>query len=145
MKKICLLMMVFLLGACTNEKPAEIEAIDVKEEVSRKEEEKIITHIDAGREDEFVAALTPLIAINSVTGDAAPGMPFGPGPAAALEEALKLAAEWGLITENHEGYVGTADLNGGEDALHILGHLDVVAPGEGWTVTQPYEPISSGA
>ena len=36
--------------------------------------------------------------------------------------------------------MGTAGLNGGEDALHILGHLDVVAPGEGWTVTQPYAP-----
>ncbi len=51
MKKICLLMMVFLLGACTNEKPAEIEAIDVKEEVSRKEEEKIITHIDEDKKE----------------------------------------------------------------------------------------------
>jgi len=39
----------------------------------------------AGREDEFVEVLTPLIAVNSVTGEAAPGMPFGPGPAKALE------------------------------------------------------------
>ena len=45
----------------------------------------------AGREDEFVDALAPLIAIDSTTGEAAPGMPFGPGPAAALEASLKLA------------------------------------------------------
>ena len=38
-----------------------------------------------GREDEFCEALAPLIAINSITGDAAPGMPFGPGPDAALK------------------------------------------------------------
>ncbi len=88
----------------------------------------------------LVDAVCRLVAIDSVEGEPAPGAPFGPGPAAALDEALKLAAEWGLITTNHEGYVGTADLNDSEDALHILGHLDVVAPGEGWTVTQPYSP-----
>ncbi len=88
----------------------------------------------------LVDAVCRLVAIDSVEGEPAPGAPFGPGPAAALDEALKLAGEWGLITENHEGYVGTADLNDAEDALHILGHLDVVAPGEGWTVTEPYSP-----
>ena len=88
----------------------------------------------------LVDAVCRLVAIDSVEGDPAPGAPFGPGPAAALDEALKLADEWGLITTNHEGYVGTADLNSAEDALHILGHLDVVAPGDGWTVTEPYSP-----
>ena len=39
----------------------------------------------AGREDEFVAALAPLIAIDSTTGESAPGMPFGPGPDAAMK------------------------------------------------------------
>ena len=76
--------------------------------------------------------------------EGAPGAPFGPGPARALDEALKIAGEWGLITKNHEGYVGTADLCDKEDALHILGHLDVVAPGEGWTVTKPYSPLREG-
>jgi len=88
----------------------------------------------------LVDAVCRLVAIDSVEGEPAPGAPFGPGPAAALDEALKLASEWGLTATNHEGYVGTADLNEGEDALHILGHLDVVAPGEGWTVTEPYAP-----
>jgi len=92
------------------------------------------------KEQMLVDAVCRLVSIDSVEGEPAPGAPFGPGPAAALDEALKLAAEWGLITTNHEGYVGTADLNGNEDALHILGHLDVVHPGDGWTVTQPYEP-----
>lgn len=94
----------------------------------------------ADKEKLLVEAVSRLVAIDSVEGEPAPGAPFGPGPAAALKEALAIAEEWGLSVENHEGYVGTADLNGGEDALHILGHLDVVAPGEGWTVTQPYAP-----
>lgn len=94
----------------------------------------------ADKEKTLVDAVSRLVSIDSVEGEPAPGAPFGPGPAAALKEALAIAREWGLTAENHEGYVGTADLNGGEDALHILGHLDVVAPGEGWTVTQPYTP-----
>ena len=94
----------------------------------------------ADKEKLLVEAVSRLVSIDSVEGDGAPGAPFGPGPAAALEEALTIAKEWGLAAENHEGYVGTASLNDGEDALHILGHLDVVAPGEGWTVTQPYAP-----
>ncbi len=94
----------------------------------------------ADKEKLLVEAVSRLVSIDSVEGRPAPGAPFGPGPAAALREALAIAEEWGLTAENHEGYVGTAGLNGGEDALHILGHLDVVAPGEGWTVTQPYAP-----
>ena len=92
------------------------------------------------KEELLVEAVSRLVSIDSVEGAPAPGAPFGPGPAAALDAALRLAEEWGLIAKNHEGYVGTADLCEKEDALHILGHLDVVAPGEGWTVTQPYAP-----
>ena len=94
----------------------------------------------ADKEGLLVEAVSRLVSIDSVEGAPSPGAPFGPGPAAALREALFIAQEWGLAAEDHEGYVGTADLNGEEDALHILGHLDVVAPGEGWTVTQPYTP-----
>lgn len=94
----------------------------------------------ADKEKLLIDAVGRLVSIDSVEGTPAPGAPFGPGPAAALDEALAIAREWGLTAENHEGYVGTADLNGGEDALHILGHLDVVAPGEGWSVTHPYSP-----
>ena len=97
----------------------------------------------AGREDEFVAALTPLIAINSVTGESAPGMPFGPGPAAALEAALELARNWGMATWEDEGYVGLADLNEKEDLLHVLAHLDIVGAGDHWD-TDPFTLVRDG-
>ena len=97
----------------------------------------------AGREDEFVAALAPLIAIDSTTGEAAPGMPFGPGPAKALEAALALAREWGMTTSEDEGYVGLADLNAKEDILHILAHLDVVGAGDHWD-TDPFTLVRDG-
>ncbi len=82
-----------------------------------------------------------LVSIPSVRGEALPGMPFGEGPGKALQEALALAGELGLSTGNREGYVGTVDLNDRETALHILCHLDVVEPGDGWTVTEPFSPL----
>ena len=93
-----------------------------------------------GREDSLTQAVSRLVRIDSTLGDPAPGQPFGPGPAAALKEFLAISGEWGLPGEDLEGYVGTVDLNGEPDALHILGHLDVVPAGEGWTVTEPFEP-----
>lgn len=95
---------------------------------------------DPAVEKALVEAVSRLVRIRSVTGPAEPGKPFGPGPAAALEEALALCGELGFTTHNYDGYVGLADLNGRETALHILGHLDVVAEGTGWTATQPYAP-----
>ena len=103
------------------------------------EQERIETWFQ-DREPDLVAAVSRLAAIDSTIGPPEPGMPFGPGPAAALKEFLDLAAEWGLPGSDLEGYVGTVDLNGGPDALHILGHLDVVPAGEGWTVTDPFVP-----
>ena len=70
-----------------------------------------------------------------------PGTPFGPGPAAALEEALKLAGELGTyVPTTTRAMWAPPTSTTRTTALHILGHLDVVAPGEGWTVTQPYSP-----
>ena len=94
----------------------------------------------AGREDELIDAVSRLVRIDSTLGPAEPGKPFGPGPAAALDEALALAREWGLTAEGLEGYVGVVDLGDGPTELHILGHLDVVPPGEGWTVTEAFTP-----
>ena len=88
----------------------------------------------------LVEAITRLASIDSVKGEPAPGQPFGPGPAAALAEALDLCGDLGLQARNYDGYVGVADLNQKKTALHILGHLDVVGPGSGWTVTQPFQP-----
>ena len=92
------------------------------------------------QEDLFLQGVARLVSIESTLGPALPGKPFGAGPAAALEELLAIAKEWGLQGENLSGYVGAVDLNDQETALHILGHLDVVDAGEGWTVTQAFQP-----
>ncbi|MCF0123849.1 MAG: Sapep family Mn(2+)-dependent dipeptidase [Ruminiclostridium sp.] len=92
------------------------------------------------KEDLLVHSVSRMVRIESTTGAARPGMPFGEGPAAALDEMLRLSEELGLPGENLEGYVGVIDLNKQETALHILGHLDVVDGGEDWTQTTPFKP-----
>ncbi len=89
---------------------------------------------------ELISAASRLIAIDSTEGAPEPGKPFGAGPARALEEALKIAEEYGLRAESAEGYVAVADLNDRETRLHMLTHLDVVDAGTGWTVTGPFVP-----
>jgi len=96
----------------------------------------------AENEQLLIDAVCRVVSTRSVKGDPSPDMPFGPGPAASLEDTLALAREWGFTSvENHKGYAGTVDLNAKDTLLHILGHLDVVDEGTGWTVTEPYAPI----
>lgn len=97
----------------------------------------------AGREEELIEAMKPLIAVDSTLGESAPGAPFGPGPAEALKRALALAESWGFATGNDDGYVGTADLNSLPDKLHILAHLDIVNVGDGWD-TDPFKVVRDG-
>lgn len=104
-------------------------------------EERIRAYFDdpAVRE-RLIAAVSRLVSVRSVREAPLPGMPFGPGPAAALKESLSLCGELGFTTENVDNYVGVAALGDGPVGLHILGHLDVVHEGKGWTVTEPYSP-----
>ncbi len=95
---------------------------------------------DSNTQRALVDAVRRLVSIRSVRGDATPGMPYGEGPARALAEGLKLCEELGFSTGEVDGYVGTADLNGEETLLHILGHLDVVGEGTGWT-SDPYDVV----
>lgn len=88
--------------------------------------------------EEYIADLSALCAVNSVTGPETKGMPFGPGPAEALDRALALAEHYGLSTKNYGHFIGAADLNPAlPKGLDILGHLDIVDAGDGWH-TDPF-------
>lgn len=97
------------------------------------ERENIQSFIRAN-EQNILRDLARLVAIPSTEGEPQPGAPFGPGPKAALEEALKISAELGLGTHNEQGYIGWAELPGKEKEkyLGVIGHLDVVPAGNGW-------------
>jgi succinyl-diaminopimelate desuccinylase len=86
-------------------------------------------------EDEAVHTLQQLLQIESVKGTPGESAPFGEGPAAALDFVLSLAREHGFIAESIDGYAGHIVYGDPNDAAYIgvLGHLDVVPAGAGWT------------
>lgn len=92
--------------------------------------------------ERMVADIASLVEVPSVEDmpAAAPGAPYGPGPRAALTAALALAARLGFEPHDMDGHVGYADAPaacaGGETPrqLGIIGHVDVVPTGPGWTV-----------
>lgn len=72
-------------------------------------QERIEEYFNApARRAELVELTSRLVKIKSVRGDASPETPYGPGPAAALAEALRICQEQGFTTHNYENYVGTA-------------------------------------
>ena len=91
-----------------------------------------IDRFAAEHEAAVFSDIARLVAINSVEGKPRPGMPFGEGPARALEEGLAIARELGLEAVNCDNYIGYAQIGEGEDYLATITHLDVVPVGEGW-------------
>ena len=67
------------------------------------------------------------------------GAPWGPGPRAALDEALGIAQRVGLSAHDCDGYLGYADVPGASaQQLATIAHVDVVSEGPGWH-TDPFE------
>lgn len=102
--------------------------------------EQIDKFIDEKKE-EMLEDLKSLVRIDSQKGAGRPGKPFGEGPAAALAKGEELMSRYGLKTRNYENYVVAGDWGTGEKGLDILAHLDVVPVTDGWTVTDPFEPV----
>ena len=65
------------------------------------------------------------------------GYPYGRKVQECLEYTLKCAADLGFATHNMDNQVGWAEFGEGEEMVAVLGHLDVVPEGDGWT-TDPY-------
>lgn len=103
--------------------------------------EKIDKYIDAHRQ-EMIEDICELCRINSERMEAEEDMPFGPGAAECLDAALDLAEGYEFEVRDYDGYVGCVDFDSTlPGQLDILAHLDVVPAGEGWTVTEPFEPV----
>ena len=100
--------------------------------------------IDLMKED-IIAAIQACIQIKSVKDveHAAPGAPFGPGIQEALEWTLALGEKFGFTVKNVEGYAGHIEMGTG-DLLGILGHIDVVPEGDGWSVPPYSATIKDG-
>lgn len=80
--------------------------------------------------------ISKMLKINSTQSDKKENMPFGNGPAQALNLFLNIATSMGFQTINYDNYVGEIVFGEGKD-FAILAHLDVVPAGNGWT-KDPY-------
>ena len=83
--------------------------------------------------EEEVAALQGLLRIRSVEALGENGTVFGQGAADCLAYVLKLGAEMGFAGRDVDGYCGYLEYGAGEELVTVLGHLDVVPEGTGWT------------
>ena len=95
-------------------------------------------------EDELLTDLKEMLAIKSVRDDeaATEDAPLGPGPKEALLKFEEFAKRDGFRTGNYKNLVAYAEL-GPEDAeetVAIIGHLDVMPAGDGWT-KDPWSPV----
>ncbi len=87
-----------------------------------------------GMKDELVAAIRESLRVPSVGGEPAEGAPYGEGPRKALDWTLDFAARMGFRTKNVDNVAGWAEMGTGDEMVAVLGHLDVVPEGKGWTV-----------
>lgn len=96
--------------------------------------EYIISH-----RDEMIKDLEKMIKIPSkLEGYDDKEYPFGKNIDDALNEFLKIAENLGFRTKNIDKYCGYVEFGEGEELVGIIGHLDVVPEGEGWTYP-PFE------
>ena len=88
--------------------------------------------------DELLESLAALIRIPSVEGTPEEDAPYGREVARCLQEALALCERLGFRTQHMDHRVGWCEYGEGEEMIAILGHLDVVPAGDGWTEAEPF-------
>ena len=93
---------------------------------------KVYELIDSYR-DEFVATLQKWIRTPSVKGEPAEKAPFGADVRKMLDLAMADAAGMGFPVRDFDGYACDITLGDPEEKIAVLGHLDVVPVGDGWT------------
>lgn len=83
--------------------------------------------------EQFYQDLDQAMQVESVKGTPAEQAPFGKGPKKALETALALARKYGFETAIVNDAVGYAQWGEAEEYIGVVGHLDVVPAGDGWS------------
>lgn len=91
--------------------------------------------------EEMLENLQKCIRIPSVYADDESGYPYGQQLHDCLTQVLELAESMGFETYNMDEQLGWCEYGTGEEMVVVLGHLDVVPEGDGWSVP-PYEGVS---
>lgn len=84
----------------------------------------------------YMEGLKELVQIESIQTQSKDQAPFGNGPKEALVTALNLAENWGFKTTNVVNAMGYAEWindESTEEYIGVLGHVDVVPAGTGWS------------
>ena len=85
------------------------------------------------QQEQLIACLQENLQIPSVQGDAQDGAPYGVHVRRSLDHVLETAEKLGFRTVNVAGHLGWCEYGEGEEMVAVLGHLDVVPAGDGWT------------
>ena len=93
---------------------------------------KVSQLIDSYRE-EYTETLQRWVRIPSVKGGAEENAPFGREIRNMLDTAMEDARRLGFEARDFDGYACDVTLGDAEEKIAVLGHLDVVPVGDGWT------------
>lgn len=84
--------------------------------------------------------LAEIVAIPSVYSQPTDGAPYGAQCLRAIEWFVVKARSYGLKAEAIDGACAYAEVGSGKECIGILGHLDVVPAGNGWS-TDPFKMV----
>ena len=83
--------------------------------------------------EQLLKAVQELVSIDSVAlVDVSERVPYGAGPAKALDYVMELCRELNIRTVNDDYKIAWAEIGEGEEIVGVLGHLDIVPAGDGW-------------
>lgn len=89
--------------------------------------------------EDIIEAVRENVAVKSVEGPAEEGAPFGRGPREAMDNFIAISERLGFRTGSFENQVAWAEYGDpNAEMVAILGHMDVVPEGDGWSC-DPYE------
>ena len=95
-------------------------------------------------EQDLLACLQENLRIPSVQGNPQPGAPYGADVRRSLDHVLSAAENLGFRTVNVDGHLGWCEYGEGKEMVAVLGHLDVVPAGDGWSFDPWGGEIRSG-
>ncbi|MDO4680280.1 MAG: Sapep family Mn(2+)-dependent dipeptidase [Aerococcus sp.] len=95
-------------------------------------ESAIIDQVEQNR-SQMLQTIKHITSIQSDHQPSTPDAPYGLGIKRALGATLKEAESLGFKVVNGDGYFGYASYGEDDHYIGVMGHLDTVPPGEGWT------------
>lgn len=83
--------------------------------------------------EQLIESLQQSLRIPSVEGPALPDAPYGTAVRRCLEHMLQTAENLGFPATNVDNHMGWCEYGTGDEMIAVLGHLDVVPAGDGWS------------